>query len=182
MAKKVILLGLTLLLALAPLGCSDDDDDDPAATGVLDVYVTDAPANLTEVNITFSSLKISTTGGAEVDLAPDGSTVVDLIAASTDPAYLGSFNIPPGVYNCMSGAIEVVNFTTETGNTCTLSGVSEVTIPQSGARICAPVGIVVDENSSVEVLLDLPLTQGDCPSNGGEGTLVFDPFQIGLMP
>ena len=126
MAKKVILLGLAVLLAMAPIGCGSDNnnnnDDDDA---VLNVFAQSSDASsdfasksaatdvagLQALTITFSELELRRTDGEYVVVVDQDSELntVDLVAALGDPQQLASFNIPQGDYNGIRGFIDVVD-------------------------------------------------------------------------
>ena len=190
MAKKVVLLGMALMLVLAPIGCGSDSEDNKKDDGVVTVYAesSDASASdsfgpksaaatdvagLTALNITFASLDLRRTDGSSVTVIDDSSDVntVDLVAALNDPTLLASFNVPPGDYNgIQSGVIDVVEITDADGETCPVA--EDFTF----GPIVSPTTVTVDDGGNVAIDVEFPVLTGDCEN--GVGTVGFGEVEV----
>ncbi len=188
MAKKVILLGLAVLLAMAPIGCGSDDDNNDDDEAVVDVYAGSSDAStdfgpkeagatdvagLQALNITFDELVLRQTDGTNVTVIDADSTdrVVDLVAALDSPTYLASFNVPPGDYNGIQGSIDIIDMTDAEGETCPVS--EDITF----GPIISPQTITVDDSGSIGVDVIFPVISGDCEN--GVGTVNIGEAEVG---
>ena len=63
MKTPTLLFAFLLVTALGFTACSDDDTNEPANTATLAISLTDAPAAYDAVNITFSEVAVSMSGG-----------------------------------------------------------------------------------------------------------------------
>jgi hypothetical protein len=188
MAKKVILLGLAVLLAMAPIGCgSDNDNNNDDDEAVLNVYAESSDASsdfasksaatdvagLQALTITFSTLDLRRTDGEFVSVVDQDSEIntVDLVAAFADPQQLASFNIPQGDYNGIRGFIDVVEITDAESETCPVSDDIEF------GPVISPQTITVDDTGSIGIDVTFPVLSGDCV--GGVGTVSFGEITVG---
>lgn len=168
-ALAAVVLGVMVVPA-----CSDKQTMNPdltAGSGAVSVYVTDATGNVASANVKLSALSIYTSAGTKVTLIASGSAAqtIDLVAAHSNPAFLGQFTIPAGDYNGVDGTIEGVDFTMENGDRCTFM-MGPVTMPKMtfGSTI-----IHVDDQNHAKLTIDIPIISGTCPGNGMQGTLSF---------
>ncbi|GEM_PF-7101391 len=168
---------LTAATALLLAGCGSDGGDPrfTPADGSVDVYAgtvggngTDAPpeadSGLAAVNVTFTELMLYKRDGTEFSL--NGETV-DLIQAQTTPEYLGSFDLAPGLYDCISASIDVVSITTVDDVTCDVVTPPNISVPKT---CTGQPFLEVDENTG-NLLIEIPVVSGSCPPDGSAGTL-----------
>lgn len=162
------------VLAASLVGCSDSSTDSPdLQQGSLGVYYSDAPATVTQLRVKFTGFSLYNTNGDKVTLAvPDGSPV-DLIAAKDDPQFLATFNVPVGDYNGLEGTFQVVDFK-EAGHPDFVclppADLQNVTIPKITLENAF---LRVTDTATYNIVVDVPVLNGECAVNGTAGTLSF---------
>lgn len=93
--NRLMFLIPVLLFAFAFTSCSDDDSTDPLGKATLSLRLTDAPAAYDAVNITFSEVAVSMTGGWVV-LSGDPVTIDLLEWNNGNSIELGRQDVEPG--------------------------------------------------------------------------------------
>ncbi|GAB4370753.1 MAG: hypothetical protein Kow0062_05730 [Acidobacteriota bacterium] len=177
MNRKLLAIGLGLLLALGLAACNSDDD---TALGVVSVYASASAATgpspagaslaapvagVSALYVTFDSLTLYNTAGEAVSLNVSGE--VDLMSDADN--LVGTFEIPAGDYSGLAFSIASVRFTDEsTGFTCTDPSFSGLSVPR--LQLNVPFLTVTDDGSA-EVEIDLPVVGGTCDADGGTGSL-----------
>ena len=100
-------------------------------TGTLVIMLTDAPVNLTHLNVTIDSISAHRQGfgnetWVELDFVDDLPEVyVDLLALQNEAANLSVTEVPPGNYTMIQMHIKTANATYADGNTTDLEVPSE---------------------------------------------------------
>lgn len=189
MKKNTWIFGLLLVAAIFAVGCSSDDPADPQS-GIVSLYASsdgasvppppvDVPAGLTSVNVAFSSLSLYNTAGSAVALAVSADAPVDLLASFSDAnSLVGTFQIPAGDYNGVSGQIDVVSITdAATGFTCDVGG----SYPIPRITLSQPF-LTVNDDGTAAFLVELPVQGGSCPSEGGAGSITFGTPSVTAIP
>ncbi len=162
------------VLAASLVACSDSSTDSPdISRGSLGIYYSDAPATVTQLRVRFTEFSLYNTNNEKVTLTvPDGAPV-DLIAAKDNPQFLATFNLPVGDYNGLEGKFEVVDFK-EAGHPDFVclppTDLQTVTIPRITLQNAF---LRVTDTATYNIVVDVPVLNGECTVNGGTGTLAF---------
>ncbi|RMG46205.1 MAG: DUF4382 domain-containing protein [Acidobacteria bacterium] len=177
---------LALVLAAVAAGCDLFDDNGSSTNGgSLNVYLQDAPGNVTELWVKLDAITLYPDPSSPgVGVVADGQPAsIDLIAtAGGSPTQAATFALDDGSYQCISGTLALDHFVADDGQggqaTCTtVNGMSSIDIP----KVCLPAPFLMVDGGAVSVLVDLPVVSGSCDPATGDGTLAFSSPSASLM-
>lgn len=195
--KRNLIAMLAALLALGAVSCDVfDDDDNPVANVYASGSTSTALAaggggglsyDILELTVSLADVTIYPDATSEgVSINSSGPLEVDLVAAASTPGLLGSIEIPAGEYQCVTGNFSFVNMKVDdgggdgSGSVCSdLAGVDPDEFAVDSGRICLPAAVSVDDNGSIDLVVDLPLNQGNC--NGDLASFSFGSASLSLL-
>lgn len=173
------------LLAVVVLACSSSGTPapvvpNPPIPGMVSIYGTDAPGDVSRLVVELSSVTIYPASGTPLNpTAAAASTQVDLVAAGQNvPEFFAMFPLTPDDYECAEGTMTLIEFDVEDSvggvQTCTsatnIPG-NTITFPQ----LCLTGGfLVLDEAGAADLVIDLPVLDGNYDPVSGDCTLNFD--------
>lgn len=149
MPKLITSLSLIIFFSFHFLGCGSTTQTPttPNNMGTLKISLTDAPADLDEVNITFSEISAHLNNDW-VTVRGDDITVNLLDFSNGRSVIIGSADVPPGTYTQIRIKIDTA--------WVVVSGVGhDLTVPsgaQTGLKLGPP--FTITEGSTVELMLD----------------------------
>jgi hypothetical protein len=191
---------LTLLLALAPLGCSDEAATETDATAEIRVSATTVPtsgapsptsedpaAAFTSVSVSVSRMYLVPEGntGEHVDLMTGGPATLDLMHLDADaPRILSEVSVPAGRYSQLRIVVDKADVTLAGGLTFDGGETTRTLVVPSGEQTGIKVNILgpieADPGSWTSLLVDFDASrnfviQGNPDTPAGIREVLFKP-------
>ncbi len=163
MKLRLALLQILALVTIGLFSCSKPEDEKQYDTGVLNLYLTDAPGNFDAVNIDIQLVKIKMVGQAEIILTPNQVGVYNLLQFHNGiDTLLLNASVP-------TGTVEKIQLGLGTNNSVVINGVKYPlnTLSAQDGIVKLKFDADILANANYKIWLDFDAGQSIIPNGAG---------------